>query len=102
MIADDVAAPELDAAVSVHRDFNLDEPQARTIASEVIGVVDGWRAHFQLTGVSQRDIDALAEFIDEKDLLAQRHRYRTPATSGKTRRPPNTSTPRIFRERDAD
>jgi serine/threonine-protein kinase HipA len=102
MIADDVVAPELDAAVSVHRDFNLDEPQARTIISEVIGVVDGWRAHFQLAGVSQGDIDALAEFIDEKDLLAQRHRYRTPATSGKTRRPPNTSTPRIFRERDAD
>lgn len=97
MIADDVVAPDLEAAVSVHRDFNLDEQQARTVVSEVIGVVDGWRADFREGGVSAGDIEALAEFIDDKDLLAQRERHRTPATSGKTRRQPKTGTPRIFR-----
>ncbi len=97
MIADDVVAPELDAAMSVHRDFNLEEAQARTLVSEVIGVVDGWRSDFQLVGVSQGDMDALAVFIDDPDLLAQRERYRVPSISGRTRRATKVSTPRIFR-----
>ncbi|OOG88909.1 hypothetical protein B0E41_01300 [Hydrogenophaga sp. A37] len=96
MIADDVVAPGLEAAVSVHRDFNLYEQQARTVVSEVIGVVDGWRADFREAGVSSDDIEALAECIDDKDLLVQRERHRTPATLDQTRRQPKTGMPPHF------
>ncbi|MCY1556043.1 hypothetical protein D9M68_927520 [compost metagenome] len=101
MIADDVVAPDLEAALSVHRDFGLQEEAARAIVSEVVQGVDSWRRHFSALGVTAGDLEALAEFIDRPDLLAQREQHRTPPTvPARSRSPvrkPKTGTPRIFR-----
>jgi serine/threonine-protein kinase HipA len=101
MIADDVVDPDLEAAVSVHNDFGLHEAQARAVVSEVVQVVDGWRAHFASHGVTPADIEALGSFIDADHLQAQRERHRTPpptdATQKPPRRKPRTGTPKIFR-----
>ncbi len=98
MIADDVVAPDLESAVSVHRDFLLDEQQARQIVSEVVCVVDAWRVHFLTVGVAEADIESLAEFIDTEDLLAQRERHRGPPCEQHSGQAASkTVTPRIFR-----
>ncbi len=100
MIADDVVDPDLEAALTVHGDFGLQEARAREVLSQVVRVVDGWKAHFKQLGVTAGDIDTLAEFIDAEHLLAQRERHRTPPPA--TGRPsavrkPRTGTPKIFR-----
>ncbi len=101
MIADDVIDPDLEAAVSVHNDFGLHEAQARAVVSEVVQVVDGWRAHFASHGVTPADIEALGSFIDADHLQAQRERHRTPPPTDPTHKPPRrkprTGTPKIFR-----
>ncbi|MBT9464476.1 type II toxin-antitoxin system HipA family toxin [Hydrogenophaga sp.] len=96
MIADDVVDPDLQAAISVHRDFGLDETQARDAVSEVVRVVDGWHAHFTACGVTAGDIEALAEFIDSDELKQQRDEHRHPAASPGPRKR-RAGTPRIFR-----
>lgn len=100
MIADDVVDPDLEAALSVHNDFGLGLAQAHSAVSEVVRVVDGWRAHFRALGVTARDVETLAEFIESPHLLQQRDRHRDPpATSGSAgrARKPRTGTPKIFR-----
>lgn len=101
MVADDVVDPDLEAALSVHQDFGLEEGEARAIVSEVVREVDGWQAHFRALGVTAGDLQALGEFIDRPDLLAQRDLHRTPpdrsARSRSAVRKPKTGTPRIFR-----
>lgn len=100
MIADDVVDPDLEAALSVHGDFGLQEAQAREVVSQVVRVVDGWKAHFAQWGVTAGDIATLAEFIDAEHLMAQRERHRTPppATGRQPAvRKPRTGTPKIFR-----
>lgn len=96
MIADDVTDPDLEAALSVHRDFGLDEAQARQTLSEVVRVVDGWREHFNALGVTAGDIETLAEFIDSDTLLQQRGWYRHPEPVAPTRKK-TAGTPKIFR-----
>lgn len=96
MIADDVVDPDLEAALSVHRDFGLDEARAREAVSEVTRVVDGWREHFRSVGVKKRDIETLAEFIDREDLRGQRERHRDPAPTAATRGR-RGGTPKVFR-----
>jgi serine/threonine-protein kinase HipA len=100
MIADDVVDPDLEAALSVHRDFGLQEAQAREVVSQVVRVVDGWREHFTGLGVTPGDVETLAEFINAEHLMAQRERHRTPPPAGDRRpqtRKPRTGTPKIFR-----
>jgi serine/threonine-protein kinase HipA len=96
MIADDVVDPDLGAAISVHRDFGLDEAQARQVVSEVVRAVDGWREHFREQGVTAGDIEALGEFIDRDDLRRQRDQHRDPTAPG-PRRGKRVGTPKIFR-----
>ncbi|MDP2016373.1 type II toxin-antitoxin system HipA family toxin [Hydrogenophaga sp.] len=96
MIADDVVDPDLEAAISVHRDFGLDEAQARHAISEVVRVVDGWRDHFTALGVTTGDMEALAEFIDSDELQQQRDRHRQP-TARPAPRKRRSGTPKIFR-----
>lgn len=100
MIADDVVDPDLEAAISVHNDFGLSEPQARDVLSQVVRVVDGWRTHFSALGVTAGDIETLAEFIDAEHLSTQRDRHRVPPASTARKAParkPKTGTPGIFR-----
>jgi len=100
MIADDVVEPDVEAAISVHNDFDLNEAQAREVASQVVQVVDGWREHFDALQVSAGDIETLAEFIDAEHLLSQREHHRVPPAAPSRKAParkPKTGTPNIFR-----
>ena len=65
--------------------FGLTAAEAAAEVARVIGVVNGWREHFERSGVTGRDIDSIAERIDGDELLAQRrgfdesaHRAATP------------------------
>ncbi len=98
MIADDVVDPDLDAAVSVHNDFGLEEMRARVIMSDVILVVDQWKTIFAGLGVTEADIERLEEFIDADHLLEQRNKHRVPAkVSPKASRTAIRRTPKIFK-----
>jgi serine/threonine-protein kinase HipA len=98
MIADDVVDPDLEAAISVHYDFGLDERRARMIVREIVLVVDQWKLHFGGLGVTHADIERLEEFIDSEHLLEQRHQHRMAIKkSSKNPRVPKRRTPGIFR-----
>jgi serine/threonine-protein kinase HipA len=53
--------------------------EAAQEVAQVIAVVDTWQAHFANVGVSNRDIESLARFIDSDELLTQRRIF-DPAT----------------------
>lgn len=59
-------------AMSQCEAFGLLPTEAAAAVARVIDVVNGWQDHFAQAGVSQADIDSLAERIDGDDLLAQR------------------------------
>ena len=64
--------------------FGYTPAQAAAIVICVIKVVDGWREHFAQCGVSEADLESLAERIDSVQLLGQRRAfnpadYATPA-----------------------
>ncbi|HEX4649559.1 MAG TPA: hypothetical protein VH111_12080, partial [Steroidobacteraceae bacterium] len=52
--------------------FGLRAAEAAADVVTVIEVVNGWKEHFEQAGVSERDIESLAERIDGGALLAQR------------------------------
>ena len=52
--------------------FGLLPTQAAVEVARVIAVVQTWKIHFAQVGVTQRDIDSLAQQIDGEYLLAQR------------------------------
>ena len=55
--------------------FGYTPAQAAAEVVRVIGVVDGWRAHFGGCGVTEADLDSLAERIDGEPLLGQRRDF---------------------------
>jgi serine/threonine-protein kinase HipA len=71
-IGQDGAASTLDNALSEHRSFALTLARAKAVAAEVAQVVQGWRAHFAVAGVSERDLQSLTEQIDREFLRSQR------------------------------
>jgi serine/threonine-protein kinase HipA len=62
----------LENALSQSRAFGMKVDEARDIAGEIARHVDGWKEHFRDTGVSERDLDVLAQYIDGDRLGAQR------------------------------
>jgi serine/threonine-protein kinase HipA len=62
----------LSNAMSECRSFGLQRSEAAAEVVAVIQVVETWKEHFHGTGVTQRDIDSLAERIDSDELAAQR------------------------------
>jgi serine/threonine-protein kinase HipA len=58
----------------------------------VIQVVDGWRQHFAACGVTQADLDSLAERIDAEPLLSQRRTF-NPAEHATPTRSPRRRSP---------
>lgn len=52
--------------------FGLQPPEATAEVARVIDVVNTWKAHFAQVGVTQWDIDSLAQQIDGEYLLSQR------------------------------
>ena len=62
----------LENAMSECDAFGLQVSEAAAEVANVIQVVNTWKAHFAQMGVTQRDIDSLAQQIDGEYLLAQR------------------------------
>jgi serine/threonine-protein kinase HipA len=81
----------LDNAMSQCDAFGLLPTEAAAEVAAVIAVVDGWRAHFAGLGVSARDLDQLAERLDDGELFAQRTGFdpaRFAAAPARRKRPP--------------
>jgi len=55
--------------------FGLTPAEAAAEVVRVIDAVNGWREHFETAGVSQRDIESLAQQIDGDELRAQREAF---------------------------
>ena len=72
--------------------FGCTPTQAAAEVSRVIQVVDGWRQHFAACGVTQADLDSLAERIDGDPLLSQRRAF-NPADYAAPKRRPRQGSP---------
>jgi serine/threonine-protein kinase HipA len=70
--------------------FGCTPPQAAGEVVRVIGVVDGWREHFAACGVTNSDLDSLAERIDGDPLQGQRRAF-NPADFATMRAPKRLS-----------
>ncbi len=62
----------IENALSEAAQFGLSKDAARREAAKVARVCAGWQEHFAQTGVSAREIDYLAAFIDREFLKVQR------------------------------
>lgn len=62
----------LENAMSQCDAFGLLPAEAAVEVAAVIAVVNTWREHFTRAGISERDIESLAERIDGEELLTQR------------------------------
>ena len=67
--------------------FGYTPAQAAAEVMRVIQVVDGWRQHFAACGVTQADLDSLAERIDGGSLLSQRRGFNPADHAAAVRRP---------------
>ena len=75
LIGEDSPEPLLANAMDVCAQFDLTPQAARAEIQAVIHVVNGWRDHFRGHGITERDIEELANFIDDADLLEQRKNF---------------------------
>ena len=62
-------------AMSRCQDFGLRATEAAQEVVRVVGVVNGWRAHFENFGVSAKDIEAVARYVDGDELRQQRENF---------------------------
>jgi serine/threonine-protein kinase HipA len=68
--------------------FGLLPAEAAAEVMTIIGVVNTWKEHFARAGVTERDLESLAQRIDGEELLRQRNefdpsRFRAPPTTRK-------------------
>jgi serine/threonine-protein kinase HipA len=64
--------------------FGLQPAQAAVQVVQVIEVVNTWRAHFEAIGVSNSDLESLAERLDGDELLSQRQTFDASQYQGAT------------------
>jgi len=74
-VGDDQRDSTLSNAMSQCELFGFIAAQAAAEVVRVIQVVDGWRKHFAQCGVSDTDLESLAERIDGDQLLSQRQAF---------------------------
>lgn len=74
-VGDDQRDSTLSNAMSQCELFGFIPAQAAAEVVRVIQVVDGWRKHFAQCGVSDTDLESLAERIDGDQLLSQRQAF---------------------------
>ena len=74
-------------AMSQSNLFGLTSIEAAAEVVSVIEVVDGWKEHFAAEGVSQGDIESLAEQIDGDALRGQREMFAPGDYAGRLARP---------------
>jgi serine/threonine-protein kinase HipA len=65
---DDLNDSTLANAMTQTQAFGLTRAQAAQLVAEVIGVVKTWRGHFAALGVSEVDLESLAQRIDGDEL----------------------------------
>ncbi len=75
-------------AMSSCAQFGLRPAAAHRVIEEVCRCVDRWKERFRAAGVSPRDLEYLAQFIDRDGLRTQRHDFSKPKRAGVPRRPP--------------
>ncbi len=66
------AESSIDNALSDVRAFGLTKDAAVEVIKQVVSIVDGWKEHFRVQGVKERDLELLAQYIDGPHLKAQR------------------------------
>lgn len=76
-VGKDDSQASLANALSEVAAFGLKRDQAIGIVKEVCKCVAGWKEHFAQHGVTARDIELLAQYIDGRSLLEQRNEYLT-------------------------
>ena len=72
---DDLNNSTLANAMTQTEAFGLTQAQAAVLVVEVIAIVNTWRGHFRALGVSEIDIESLAERIDSEELKSQRESF---------------------------
>jgi len=66
------AESSLENAMSQCTAFGMGNGAGRKIVRDVARGVDSWKKHFRKAGVSPRDVEVLAQYIDGPRLAAQR------------------------------
>lgn len=74
-VGKDQADASIDNALSEVQAFGLTKDAAVEAVKRVAVVVDGWKEFFRAEGVSPRDIDQLAQYIDGPRLKPQRAEF---------------------------
>jgi serine/threonine-protein kinase HipA len=72
-------------ALSQVEAFGLKKDSAVEVIKRVAAGVDGWKDFFQRQGVSARDLDSMAQYIDGPDLRAQRSEFLPTISKGLSR-----------------
>lgn len=72
-------------ALSQVEAFGLKKDSAIEVVKQVAAAVDGWKDFFQQQGVSARDIESLAQYIDGPHLRAQRSDFLPSVSKGLSR-----------------
>jgi len=81
LIGEESPDPLLSNAMDVCAQFDLSPQEAKGEIQAIIGVVNGWKDHFRGHGVKERDLEELATFIDDADLLEQRRSFSATAVA---------------------
>ena len=75
-VGHDGADATLDNAMSECRSFALTPAQASAICEEVAALTRSWKDHFRAAGVTERDVELLAQQLDRPFLQDQRRSSR--------------------------
>lgn len=81
LIGEDSPDPLLSNAMDVCAQFDLTPHGAKAEILAIIDIVNRWKAHFREHGITEGDIEHLASYIDDADLLEQRNTFATTAVT---------------------
>jgi serine/threonine-protein kinase HipA len=84
LISEDSSEALLSNAMHGCLQFDLTREEAENEIQKIIASIEGWKTHFKACGVTEKDIEELAAFIDSNALLHERK------TFGKTQSAPPT------------
>ena len=79
------AESSIENALSEVQAFGLKKDSAVAEVKLVVAVVDGWKARLRALGVSDRDLGAMAQYIDGPLLKAQRVEFSKRSSAGNSR-----------------
>jgi serine/threonine-protein kinase HipA len=74
-VGTDMADATLANALTQAHLFGLKTTQAHALLKEVVAVVSQWRPHFAQMGITERDLDTIAQHLDRPFLRSQRQEW---------------------------